>query len=140
MPQGTGTIIYDPYRGQMKKKTNWWAVVEIDKEITRYFRWWVKKELHVDLFQPSWDAHISIIRGEQPPEDKKKLWKKYHRQEIEFDYSLDVRQSGDTTGWDRPSHYWFVNVQCPQLKLIRDEFGFPSDWSQHITIGRTYDQ
>ena len=138
MLKSTGTIIYDPHRGKMSKRTDWWAVVNVDKEITRYFRWWVKKELWVDLYQPSWDAHISIIRGEKPPEDKMHLWKKYHKQKIEFEYSLNVRQSGDTTGWDRPNPYWFVEVHCPLLKQIRDEFGFPSNWKQHITIGRTY--
>ena len=136
---GYGYIKYDPYRGGMKKRTNWWAVVEIDREITRYFRWWVKKEFWIDLKQPSWDAHISIIRGEKPPEHLRHFWKKYDGQRIEFKYKHHVRQSGDTTGNDRPDHYWFVEVDCPLLKQIRDEFGFPSNWKQHITIGRTYD-
>jgi len=135
---GYGYIKYDPYRGSMKKRTSWWAVVEIDCEITRYFRWWVKKEFWIDLKQPSWDAHISIIRGERPPEDLQHLWKKYDGQRVEFKYKHHVRQSGDTTGSDRPDYYWFVEVDCPLLKQIRDEFGFPSDWKQHITIGRTY--
>lgn len=135
---GYGYIKYDPYRGGMKKRTTWWAVVEVDREITRYFRWWVQKEFWIDLKQPSWDAHISIIRGEKPPKDLQHLWKKYDGQRIEFRYKHHVRQSGDTTGGDRPDHYWFVEVDCPLLKQIRDEFGFPSDWKQHITIGRTY--
>jgi len=134
----TGIIKYDPHRFGMKKKTQWWAVVEVDKEITRYFRWWVMKNYWIDLCQPSWDAHISIIRGERPPEDKMDLWKKYNGQKIEFEYSLNVRRSGDTTGWDRPDSYWFVEVKCPLLTQIRDEFGFPSNWNQHITIGRTW--
>jgi len=135
---GYGYIKYDPPRGRMKKKTNWWAVVNIDREITRYYRWWVKKELHVDLCQPSWDAHISIIRGERPPEELQYFWKKYDGQRIEFKYKHHVRQSGDTTGNDRPDSYWFVEVDCPLLKQIRDEFEFPSNWKQHITIGRTW--
>ena len=130
--------MYDPPRPGMKKRTQWWAVVNIDREITRLFRYWVNKELHVDLKQPSWDAHISIIRGERPPEDKLHLWKKYNGQKIEFEYDINVRQSGDTTGNDRPNHYWFVDVTCPLLKQIRDEFGFKSDWKQHLTIGRTW--
>jgi len=134
----TGIIKYDPNRYGMKKKTQWWAVVEVDKEITRYFRWYVMKKYWIDLCPPSWDAHISIIRGERPPEDKMDLWKKYDGQEIEFQCSLKVRQSGDTTGFDRPDSYWFVEVECPLLKQIRDEFGFRSDWKQHITIGRTW--
>ena len=136
--KGTGIIKYDPPRPGMKKRTQWWAVVNVDREITRYFRWMVKKNLWIDLCQPSWDAHISIIRGERPPEDKMHLWKKYDGQEIEFKYSVNVRQSGDTTGWDRPDHFWFVEVECPMLKQIREEFGFKSNWKQHITIGRTW--
>ncbi len=135
---GYGYIKYDPPRGRMKKKTNWWAVVNIDREITRYYRWWIQKELHVELCKPSWDAHVSIIRGEQPPIELQHLWKKYDGQRVEFKYKHCVRQSGDTTGNDRPDHYWFVEVDCPLLKQIRDEFGFPSNWKQHITVGRTW--
>lgn len=134
----TGIIKYDPPRGKMKKKIDWWAVVNVDREITRYFRWWIKKEYWITLAQPSWDAHISIIRGERPPNDKINLWKKYDGLKIEFTYDLNVRQSGDTTGWDRPNHFWFVEVHCPLLKQIRNEFGFNSNWSQHLTVGRTW--
>jgi len=137
--EGTGIIKYDPPRHGMKRKTQWWAVVNVDREITRYYRWWVMKERWLDLKQPSWNAHISIIRGERPPKDKMDLWKKYDGQRIKFKYKHEVRQSGDTTGWDRPKHFWFVEVDCPLLKQIRDEFGFPSDWKQHLTIGRTWD-
>ena len=136
--KGTGIIRYDPRRPDMKRGTKWWAIVKVDRQITAYYRWWVKKELHVDLCQPSFDAHISIIRGERPPADKMELWKKYDGVEIEFEYEHNVRRSGDTTGWDRPDYYWFVTINCPLLKKIRDEFGFPSNWRQHLTIGRTY--
>lgn len=138
MYESTGIIKYDPPRPGMKKRTKWWAIVEVDREITRYFRWMVKRNLHVDLCQPSWDAHISIIRGEKPPKDKMHLWKKYHGKKVKFKYHVNVRRSGDTTGWDRPDHFWFVEVECPLLKQIRDEFGFPSNWKQHLTIGRTW--
>ena len=131
-----GRIKYDPYRHGMKKKTEWWAVVPVDKEITRYFRWWVQRQFHVTLAPPSWDAHTSIIRGERPPNDKMHLWKKYDGKRIEFKYSNVIRQSGDTTA--RPGTYWFVEVDCPFLTEIRNEFGFPSNWRLHITIGRTW--
>lgn len=137
--KGTGIIKYDPPRGQMKKKTKWWAIVEVDREITRYFRWWVKKELWLhNLHQPSWDAHISIIRGEKPEDHLMHLWKKYDGQKVEFEYSHNVRQSGDTTGFDRPDHYWFVEVRCPLLVDIRKELNRPVNWKFHLTIGRTY--
>ena len=134
----TGIIRYDPPRGKMKKKTDWWAVVNVDREITRYYRWWVMKEKWIDLCQPSWDAHISIIRGERPKDHLMHLWKKYNGHKVEFRYKHNVRQSGDTTGWDRPDSYWFVEVDCPLLIDIRKELELPHDWKLHLTIGRTH--
>lgn len=131
-----GIIKYDPHRFQMKRKTEWWAVMNVDTEITRHARWWVKRQYHVDLAPPSWDAHTSIIRGEKPPPDKMHLWKKYDGKRIDFKYTNIVRQSGDTT--TRPGNYWFVEVDCPLLSDIRHEFGFPHEWKLHITIGRTW--
>lgn len=134
----TGKIIYNPHRGRMKTRTDWWCVVDIDKEITRYYRWWIKNRYWIDLCQPSWNAHISVIRGEKPKPHLMHLWKKYDGQVVEFQYSHNVRQSGDTTGFDRPDHYWFVEIECPQLVEIRKELELPFNWKLHITIGRTW--
>ena len=136
---GTGTIVYDPYRGNLKKKPHWWCVLELDREITRLFRWWIVRELHVkELKSPSWDAHISIVRGEKPTPELMHLWKKYDGEEVTFKYKQHPRQSGDTTGGDRPDNYWFVEVDCPRLIDIRKEFQLPSDWKLHLTVGRTW--
>jgi len=124
-----GKIIYDPYRDGMKNRTHWWAVVNVDTEITRYYRWWVMNRYLLKLHSPSWDAHISVIRGEKPPPHLTHLWKKYHNQSIEFKYSHIVRQSGD---------YWFVEVDSPHLIEIRKEFELPSSWKLHLTVGRTW--
>lgn len=141
--KGTGKIVYDPYRGGLKKKRDWWCVVNVDKEITRYYRWWLEREWHVkELKQPSWDAHVSIIRGEKPRPEHMHLWKKYHGETIEFEYMHFPRRSGDTdlpgdlTG--RPDNYFFIEVRCPKLIEIRKEFGFPTHWKLHLTVGRTW--
>ncbi len=136
---GTGVIRYDPPRPGLKTRTKWWCVVDIDREITRYYRWWVKKELHIDLCQPSWDAHISIIRGEHPNDET--LWKKYHGETVEFTYRHCPRQTSEKnyiTAFTSPDCFWFVDVKSPKMKAIRDEFGFPSDWNFHLTFGRVW--
>lgn len=133
----TGRIKYDPYRFGMKKKTDWWAIVQVDKELTRYYRWWVQNQYWIDLKQPSWDAHVSIIRGEKPHRDLMHLWKKYDGRKVELEYCHNVRRSGDTNT-NRPSYYWFVEVKCKLLTEIRDELNLPSNWNFHLTIGRTW--
>ena len=139
-----GVLVYDPKRPGLKKKTDWWAVVNTDNEICRYYRWWVEKNpqafglTNINIQPPSWGAHVSVIRGEQPTPDKMHLWKKYHGEQVEFKYSHNVRQSGDTTG-DRPGWFFFVEVDCPRLLEIRRELNRPTNWKLHMTIGRIYE-
>ena len=136
--EGTGKIVYDPYRGGMKNRANWWCVVELDREITRYYRWWVERRYHVTgLCQPSWDAHISVIRGEKPDPDVMHLWKKYDKQVVKFKYKHEPRMVTDTF-YNEVGDFWFVDIDCPQLLDIRREFNKPADWNLHLTIGRTW--
>jgi len=148
--KGTGTIIYDPPRPGLKKKPDHWCILQVDREITRYFRWWVDKQIlnplgfeKGGLCQPSWDAHVSIVRGlndlRHCPFDWKTVWKKYAGERTEFWYNLNVRRSGDTTGWDRPDNYWFVEARCPRAIEIREELKLRTDFGLHLTIGRTWE-
>lgn len=126
----TGKIIYDPKRYGLKKRTKWWCVINVDTEITRYYRWWIERKLHIKgLCQPSWDAHISVIRGEEPEEDLKYLWKKYDSEIVEFQYKHYPYQSGS---------FWFVEVLCPKAIEIRKELQRPTHWKLHLTVGRTW--
>lgn len=126
----TGKIIYDPYRGAMKRKTAWWCVLEVDPEITRYYRWWIERELHIhSLAPPSWDAHVSVIRGEEPKDELKHLWKKYHKMELEIEYEHNPQVA-------KKEEFWFVEVKAPFLSNIRKEFDRPHDWPLHLTVGK----
>ncbi len=138
--KGTAKIIYDPYRGEMKRKTRWWCVAPVDREITRYYRWWLTRELHLKrLFAPAWDAHVSIVRGEEPQDSLKGLWKRLHGRKVQITYSPVVRQAGDTTGQvDEKGHFWFVDVWCDDFLEIREELGLRTHYKFHLTVGRIY--
>lgn len=126
----TAKIVYDPYRGSMKRRTSWWCIAEVDKEITRYYRYWLKKELHIhSLIEPAWDAHISVIRGEEPKPELKHLWKKYHGKTVEFKYEHNPMRS-------KRDDYWTIKVYCPFLLDIRKELERPSNWPLHLSIGK----
>lgn len=132
----TGKLIYDPHRPGMKNRTQWWCVVMVDREITRYYRWWIERNLHIKgLHQPSWNAHISVLRGEKPEDDLMHLWGKYNKQIIHFDYSHYPKRSHERKDG---GHYWIVEVDCPKLIQIREELNRPTNWKLHLTVGRTY--
>jgi hypothetical protein len=137
--KGSGVVQYDPPRPGMKKNTRWWCVINVDREITRYYRWWILRRYHTKgLHPPSWDAHISVIRGERPPKGLEHLWKKYHGQQVEFEYKHQVYR-GDAVGRkSKDGGFWQVEVRCPLGTQIRKEFGFPHNWPLHLTVGRTY--
>jgi hypothetical protein len=160
---GTGKIVYDPPRGNMTKKIDWWVVLELDSSITDYYRHWVNKHINPlgytlddqtrpswpelrdkreDLMLPSWGAHMSIVRGEKPKPQLQHLWKLYDGWEVDFQYSYFPRFSGDTKGGNpaKDGVYWFVDAVCPIGKQIRDDFELPSHWNFHITVGRVNTQ
>jgi len=131
--QGKGYIKYDPYRGQMKTKTKWWCVCNIDREISRYFRWFVSNKYGLEIHEPPWNGHISIIRGEKPKHNQLNLWKKYDGHQVTFSYSNIILPNNN-------GKFWAVEVQSDFFKNIREEFGLPSNWNQHITIGKIYNK
>lgn len=141
MLKSTGRIIYNPYRGGMKNRNNGWCVIDIDKEITRYYRFWLKYQYHINLQPPAWDAHISCIRGEKIKPELQYLWGKYNNQIIEFEYNHgDIHQcKSGRTDIEQGGDYYYMNVKCPKIDEIRNEFGLTSGFNYHFTIGRTYE-
>jgi hypothetical protein len=140
--KGSGVIVYDPFRGPMKRRTENWCVIDLDREITRYYRWWIKYEKHILLQRPSWDAHISIVRGEKIKPEVQHLWKKYHQQRVEFFYrhvgDYQIVRSGLTDSPD-DGNYFIVEVQCDIIDKIRNELQLKTGWFHHLTFGRTYE-
>ncbi|MGZ8924510.1 MAG: hypothetical protein ACXW2E_01375 [Nitrososphaeraceae archaeon] len=143
--KGHGFLQYDPYRGEMKHRTNWWCVINVDREITRYYRWWLSFEKHIHLQQPAWDAHISCVRGERPSPEYLDLWKKYQGERVEFLYKfnnirVDRSQRTDERAKDAVGGlYYFIDILCPRLDEIRAELGLRTGFNYHLTVGRTYE-
>ena len=146
MFRSIGKVVYDPPRGTMKNRTQWWCILNIDREITRYYRWWVTKQYNPfgitdwKVHAPAWDAHVSIIRGERPPQDKMHLWKKYQGQRFDFEYyPVGNFYAVPPRKGEAPGLFFLIDVECPELVEIRKEFGFKYDWKLHLTFGRTYE-
>ncbi|RWZ87198.1 MAG: hypothetical protein EO766_11750 [Hydrotalea sp. AMD] len=140
--KSTGRIIYDPNRPGMKKRNTGWCIISVDTEITRYYRWWLEYQYHIHLQPPSWDAHISVVRGEFLSDAVKSLWKKYHKQPIEFEYehgNIQKHRSGREQDGIVPGDYYVIDVKCPTIDMIRQELGLKTGYKYHLTVGRSYE-
>jgi len=144
------------YRGQLERMAkyrnqyHYWAVATVDMDLARLYRWFVDRELlnitgveGMGLLAPSHIPHITITRGvndliDVPKEERAALWGKYEGEEIEFTYTPDLRFTGDTTG-DRKAVHWFIVVNAPKLRQIREEFDIPTNWNLHMTFGKFND-
>ena len=141
--RGRGKLVYDPWRAN-KSNTQDWLVLEVDREITRLFRWFIDRELlnitgveGQGVLQPSYDAHVSILRGagdlrQVPRYQRDAMWKKYDGREVDFLYSPHVKIA--------KGEFFFVEVKCPWLISLRDwEFDLPSNFGLHLTVAKLRD-
>jgi len=119
-------MVYDPERPGAKHRSGpWWLVVNIDENISTYYRWWANKN-GLPIVKMSWPAHITVLDGTVVPSNIM-CWKKYEGQIIEYEYNNDIRSVGP---------YYYVKVTCPFLFDVREELGLKPYWPLHITIGR----
>lgn len=131
MIQASGKLRYSPQLlGSRADSFSWWLVVDCDPEIGKYYRhlYYLANYKCQNLLRPSWAEHISVIRNEEPSEDKKSLWKKYDGQEVVFQYHPEVRGDG---------LYFWLDVDCDFLLDIRAEIGLSRDpeYPLHLTVG-----
>lgn len=127
--QTPGVIHYDPQRG--KKIDPYWCIIEADKELTRYYRAQFKTRYGIELYPPSFDAHVSLLRGEAEHTPKMDTqWGFFKDKEVEIWYDSNIY-------WNN-QHVW-LNTYCEQYFDIR-EFYDVRDWNTkdfgHLTIGK----
>jgi hypothetical protein len=138
------------FMSRYRNQYHYWAVATVDMDLARLYRWFVDRELlnvtgveGQGLLAPSHIPHITITRGvndliDVPKEERHALWGKYEGEEVEFTYVPDLRFTGDTTG-DRKAVHWFIVVNAPKLRQIREEFDIPTNWNLHMTFGKFND-
>jgi hypothetical protein len=107
--ESVGTLNYKHEEGYGYR-----LVVDIDPEISRYYRSLIPKwhSFNSQMYSP----HISVVRHETPA--RLEFWEKYQGDAIQFVYS-NVIQRGEV--------YWWLNVFSKKLEEIRIELGLPVD-------------
>lgn len=134
----TGRIRYSPANnGKMTRRdggtTKWWVVIDVHPEIGNYYRdlYRLKNFNTKRIFRPMWDAHISIISDERPPDETH--WKKYEGKKIRFEYEHRPLNNGI---------YFWLPVNCEQALDLREELGLKRNprYPLHLTVGNCKEQ
>ena len=108
--------------------TKWWLVMYVCHDLGRYYRaLYCMNHYGVHAIQrPAWDAHISIISNECPPDQSR--WHAHEGKRIQFEY-LHAADGNDLYVW--------LPVICEEALDIREELGLKRRpfHPLHLTIG-----
>lgn len=119
-------IQYDPPR---PKHMPYWAVAQIDTQLTAYYRKLFQQQFGIALYAPAFDAHVSILRGIPTPKMDSE-WGYLDQQPCTIHY--------DNRIWYNHQHVW-LNTYFPEYFAIRQFYNIPLWNTQlfgHITIGK----
>ena len=104
----------------------WRCTIEVDDNISKYYRHLCYCSEHLKLNVPLFPAHISVSRLQTPVFFE--FWGSLNNAEVEFQYSQDIRV-------DRC--FYVIDVQCDIINNLRIMFGLKPIDDPHITIGNS---
>lgn len=108
----------------------WWLILECCPDLGRYYLEWLRKwyKAQFQLQKPAWDAHISVVRGEEP--FNKAFWNSLTNKEISFSYFPEEMETNE--------EYWWIPVECEEVYDIRGCLGLSSTpiIPLHLSIAR----
>jgi hypothetical protein len=144
-----GFLNYNPKREGLRKRPNNWVILDLHRDVTRYFRWFIEKNVtqfgltKINLCQPSWDAHVSIIRGDNDLRGAnsfliKKNWGKGQGKKIAIDILPETLKMKKDR--DNPGFFFIVDIVSDELSAIRSSFGLNGQYNLHLTVGRTWEE
>jgi hypothetical protein len=125
MYKTVGKLIFDPRKGT-KDFEPWWVLLNLDREIQRYYAWHLERWGVEVCTGSQWGCHISVVKGEKPPLVDK--WGQKHSKFIKIEYDGRIR-------YDNGKHAW-IDVYSDELSDFRASLGLHRKRRFHITIGR----
>lgn len=125
--RSTGILAYDPQAKGIDPRA-WWLILRTCPDLARYQRRWLKMfhRARFTVQKPAWNSHVSIVRGEDPPNAE--AWGRHEGESVEFEYEQVLHTNG--------VHYW-LEVECSRLSELRVELGLSALPSRpfHLTVG-----
>lgn len=131
MIKGFGPIHFDPVRRGIESKNR--AIIAVDPELGRYYRYWFNQRYGIVPEKPPWGTHITGIKYEAIPKDRREWWGAHEGQRVNYTYEPIIRHAFRPA--DHVDHYLFLRAQSDDLDRIRAFLGLDKKWF-HITIGK----
>lgn len=124
----TGVLKYNPKAKSIDSKP-WWLILQGCEDLARYYRETYNlfyRGTNKKLNKPAWGSHVSIIRGEEPP--NKELWLVQADEIVTFEYDTELNTN---------DLYCWLTVRCDTLLDLREQFGLPREPIHpfHLTVG-----
>jgi len=105
-----------------------WVSIHAGKDLSKYYIWLCHTRLksRFKIVRPTWDAHVSLVRGELPFESS--YGKQLDNMPIELEYEHEIYRAG---------RHFCMNVTCPKANALRVALGLSSEPLApfHLTIG-----
>ena len=119
------TVKYDP-RNMRTRARKWYAIAHVDRQLVRYYQWWIWREFRIKITDSAWKPHATLIRGEKPR--KPLLWNLHEGHKVQVSYSPKLLTNGN---------HWWLPACSTDLENIRTELGLRARpyVPFHITIG-----
>ncbi len=117
--------------GVLKIFENNWLFIQCDPELVRYYISRFNRShvaLDRQIMLTRWEGHISIVRGENIPEERREFFINLNNKPISFQYDPEIKDNGN--------HFW-LDVKCDEGLNIREQLGLKRDphIHLHLTIG-----
>mgnify|MGYP007059445852 CR=1 FL=1 len=136
--RSTGTLQFSPeirpgsHTRRDGGSTWWWLIIRCNEELGRLFRHLYSTSHYRtrSLQAPLWGTHISVIRGEEPPNQDE--WGRLDGTEVEFEYDAIFHETDD---------YVWCLVECEAVLDLRERLLLPRSPvpALHLTIGNCVD-
>src|SRR4051794_2513233 len=122
----SGTLVYNP-KAETIASRPWWLILRACPDLAAYYRDSLTRfyRAQFKVQGPAWGSHVSVVRGEEPPNPD--AWGKYAGEEVAFEYDPELQSNG--------VYYWLA-VTCPRLEAVRVELGLPPlpENGFHLTV------
>ena len=121
--------ILNSSQGTFNVRGNNWITIDVDPELARYYLSLFNRSrpmLEGQIMPGAWKAHISVVRGENIPNQE--ILEEINGKSVDFQYDHNIQWNGQ---------HAYLSVECEEALDIREKLGLNRRplLPLHLTVG-----